>query len=163
MSFQTIHKGHLYSRDIGRPECTRPSMPHHLPPSITTNREPCSYTFPGFGSQVLVSDGLGKGGKIGVTFRKESPSDNWTWCTPSNQYEPSDSCPDSNLGEKVFGKFTRRAVVAIGTARCLRARFSSFFLASSLPLPRKHRHQPADTVQGCGGEWECQLHPPVYR
>lgn len=38
----------------------------HLP--LKQNREPCSYTFPGFGTEQTVPDDLGNGGRIGVSY-----------------------------------------------------------------------------------------------
>lgn len=90
---------HTHKRGHWAAQMHPPINATFLTPLNTTNREPCSYSYPGFGTQVLVSDGLGKNGKIGVTFRKNSSSDSWTWVR-----EPADSSPDSTLGEIVFGK-----------------------------------------------------------
>jgi hypothetical protein len=51
-----------------------------------------------------VPDGLGKNGQIGVSFAYgtvENTGFNNTW---SWRNEPAANCPDTFLGEKVFGK-----------------------------------------------------------
>lgn len=71
---------------------------------LKQNRDPCSYTFPGFGNVQTVPDALGKNGQIGVSYAYGTVdntgfSDTWSWVQA-----PDGKCPDTALGAVVFGK-----------------------------------------------------------
>ena len=73
---------------------------------LKQNRDPCSYTFPGFGNVQTVPDALGKNGQIGVSFAygtvdNTGLSNTWDW---NPGYKPEGQCPDTQIGPFVFGK-----------------------------------------------------------